>query len=164
VSSVGNAIISGLVGAIQGGIGAVISAAEGVARAALSAAMSALGVHSPSKEFYAIGEYVVQGFVNGMTNNSRLGVAASVGMVSEALQAAEDMAQRATLPALSMALDNRGLVGNLPASGGYGGGQPITYAPVIHIQGSVISEYDLKQTIAGAVHEMSYQGSWPQGR
>lgn len=64
-----SAIIEGMVSGIAGGIGSVASAAKKVASSALSAAKGVLGIHSPSKEFEKIGNYVNDGFRKGLDGN-----------------------------------------------------------------------------------------------
>lgn len=64
--SVGSNIISGVVRGISNGIGSVTSAAAGMARSALNAAKNALGIHSPSREFAALGKFSGEGYVKGL--------------------------------------------------------------------------------------------------
>jgi len=61
------AIIDGMTGGIAGGIGQVISAAKNMAQNALDAAKNLLGIHSPSREFYKVGDFINQGLANGIT-------------------------------------------------------------------------------------------------
>lgn len=68
--AIGRAIISGIANAISGGIQSVISAAESVAQAALNAARGFLGIHSPSQEFYNLGEMAVAGLVGALSNTA----------------------------------------------------------------------------------------------
>lgn len=63
---VGHQIIAGMVRGLANS-GAVVAAARNVANQALAAAKGALGIHSPSKEFEAIGEYVNEGFARGLS-------------------------------------------------------------------------------------------------
>ena len=80
------AIIKGMVNGLMSGISKVTDAAKEVAKAALKAAMKALGIASPSKEFYALGQNSSQTF----------GVAfGDYGYVSE--KAAEGVAEDAIL-------------------------------------------------------------------
>lgn len=65
-ANLGMAVVEGMVRGIAGGIGAITSAAGRVARSALSSAKSALGVGSPSKEFYTLGMQSDQGLGNGL--------------------------------------------------------------------------------------------------
>lgn len=63
------AIIDGMTGGLASGVGRVASMARSVASSALSAAKSVLGIHSPSKEFEKIGNYVNDGFAKGLKGN-----------------------------------------------------------------------------------------------
>ncbi|MBR9342594.1 hypothetical protein HBQ63_09160, partial [Staphylococcus aureus] len=48
----------------------LVDAAKNVAKKALDAAKSALGIHSPSREFMDVGMYSMLGFVKGIDNHS----------------------------------------------------------------------------------------------
>lgn len=63
------AIIRGMVNGIGSGIGQVQNAAKAMAEGALNTAKQALGIHSPSKEFEKIGNYVNEGFLKGLLGN-----------------------------------------------------------------------------------------------
>ena len=66
---VGKNIALGVANGIKNGISAAINAAKNLATNALNAAKAALGIHSPSKEFYKIGENTVEGFLKGIEDN-----------------------------------------------------------------------------------------------
>lgn len=63
------AIIKGMARGLLSGHGEIMSAARSVASSALAAAKSALGIHSPSKEFEKIGNFVNDGFREGLDGN-----------------------------------------------------------------------------------------------
>ncbi|WPJ30718.1 tape measure protein [Streptomyces phage Psst2] len=63
------AIVKGMVKGLKAGAGEIISAAKGVAKGALDAAKNFLGIHSPSKEFEKVGNYVNDGFRKGLDGN-----------------------------------------------------------------------------------------------
>lgn len=65
------AIIDGITGGLLSGAGRAISAAADMASSALAAAKNVLGIKSPSKEFYKIGEFVNQGFANGLRSGAK---------------------------------------------------------------------------------------------
>ncbi|QJD49608.1 tail length tape measure protein [Gordonia phage Secretariat] len=69
---VGKAIVDGIAYAIKDGVGTVVQAAKDLASGALKAAQNALGIHSPSRRFYEVGENVVDGFVNGIESKDTL--------------------------------------------------------------------------------------------
>jgi tape measure domain-containing protein len=64
-----SAIVEGMIKGISSGIGAIKDAAMRVASAALDGAKDFLGIHSPSKEFEKVGNYVNDGFRKGLDGN-----------------------------------------------------------------------------------------------
>ena len=50
-----------------------------------------LGIHSPSRVFHQIGEYLVQGFANGVSDNTNISEDAMTEMVTQAINATQDM-------------------------------------------------------------------------
>lgn len=60
-------MIRGLISGIGNMAGQLMEAARGVARRALNAAKSALGIHSPSREFKSLGMYSMIGLANGIS-------------------------------------------------------------------------------------------------
>jgi tape measure domain-containing protein len=69
-ANLATAIVEGMVRGLASGAGVIASKARGVAQGALNAAKSALGIHSPSKEFEKVGKYVNEGFLKGLNGNS----------------------------------------------------------------------------------------------
>lgn len=67
----GRMLAEGLARGIRNGESSAINAAASMARQTLQAAKSTLGVASPSKEFYKIGDYSVQGYVNALADGAR---------------------------------------------------------------------------------------------
>ena len=61
------AIINGMTGGLWDGVSDVINAAAGVAERALRAAEKALGINSPSKEFFKLGVFSDKGLALGIT-------------------------------------------------------------------------------------------------
>lgn len=64
--SAGLDLMRGLVQGIMNGMKWVVNAAKNVAQSAVNAAKSALGIHSPSRVFRGIGQYVSQGLGMGI--------------------------------------------------------------------------------------------------
>jgi hypothetical protein len=62
----GSYVIDGFVAGIDANVFRAEAAAAAAAEAALEAAKDALGIKSPSREFYAVGEYSGLGFVNAL--------------------------------------------------------------------------------------------------
>lgn len=65
------AIIKGMVKGIGNGLGEIKNAAMNVAKSALDSAKNFLGIHSPSKEFEKVGNYVNDGFRKGLDGNKK---------------------------------------------------------------------------------------------
>lgn len=70
--SIGSNIIEGIKNGISNGIEKIKEAAKNAAKGALEAAKAVLGIQSPSKEFYRIGEFVTMGFAQGIDSKARL--------------------------------------------------------------------------------------------
>ena len=81
------AIVEGMVKGIGGGVASVVGAAKRMAKSALDAAKSALGIHSPSKEFEKVGKFSGDGFAKGLTGN-KAAVTASYNSMKSLLKTA----------------------------------------------------------------------------
>ncbi|MDO4610956.1 tape measure protein [Corynebacterium sp.] len=68
---VGRNIVQGLINGISGFIGRAVATARSLASQVKNAAMSALGIHSPSRVFMEIGEHVGEGMALGMERSRR---------------------------------------------------------------------------------------------
>lgn len=68
--NIGRAIIDGLIRGLKSLAGAVKDTVKGIAGGAVKGVKGLLGIGSPSKVFAEIGANVVQGFVDGIQNNS----------------------------------------------------------------------------------------------
>lgn len=69
-ANLATAIVQGMAQGLAAGAGVIAAKARDVARGALNAAKSALGIHSPSKEFEKVGKFVNDGFLKGLQGNS----------------------------------------------------------------------------------------------
>ena len=97
-SALGDAIIDGITGGINGGGGKVSEAASGVAFKALASANNALGIKSPSKKFMEVGKYAAQGLAIGLQGNRKqIGDAVNtmLGKLKEAMTQAKSDADKA---------------------------------------------------------------------
>lgn len=90
-SAVGAAISAGVAGGIRSGAAAAISAAVSMARSALSAAKAALGIASPSKEFFEIGTMICKGLANGVLSSSHFAEEAVSALAGTVLDAVKDL-------------------------------------------------------------------------
>jgi tape measure domain-containing protein len=79
------AIIDGMTGGLASGAGKVANAAKNAAKAALNAAKNFLGINSPSKEFFALGEYSGDGMAGGFDSSEGVVVKSVQGMANAAL-------------------------------------------------------------------------------
>lgn len=69
-----SAIIDGMTGGLFSGASRAVSAAADMASQALNAAKNVLGIHSPSREFRKLGQFVNKGFAQGLKDGSRKSV------------------------------------------------------------------------------------------
>lgn len=93
----GTAIVNGIVNGITGGAESVISSLRNLATRALGAAKSALGVHSPSKEFEWIGQMVGEGFAGGVDFSSPAANDAMTDMVAPPAVPSSNVSNRNTI-------------------------------------------------------------------
>lgn len=117
---IGSQLVNGIVEGIEGGASAAIDAATQMATDALNAAKSALGIHSPSKEFAAVGAFSAEGFSQAMDSHPGP-EAAGEGMAQRALDGAAGAASPGGAGA--------------PGGGGAGsaGGMVVHFSPQIHL-------------------------------
>lgn len=76
MTDLGNDLIDGLIKGIKDGAEAVKNAVVGVAEAAIQAGKDALGINSPSLEFWALGQGTVEGYVGGVEEDAHLATSA----------------------------------------------------------------------------------------
>ena len=91
---VGVAIIQAIIDAIYDNADAVYRAVVDVCTSALEYARRALGITSPSKEFYKIGDYAMQGFVLGITDGGTSVEKASSSMAQKAIDSTKSAIAR----------------------------------------------------------------------
>ena len=92
--NVGVMIINAIIDAIYDNAQAVYKAVINVCHNAIEAARVALGIYSPSKEFYAIGDYAMQGFVLGLTDGGTKVEKASESMAQKAIDSTKNAIAR----------------------------------------------------------------------
>lgn len=81
--SVGTDMIKGLINGINNMLGAVKDAVSNVVGGAVNWAKGLLGIHSPSRVFASIGNYLGQGFANGITGTRKQVQAATGKLVND---------------------------------------------------------------------------------
>lgn len=104
--SAGSDLIQGLINGIRNAAGSLVSAAKDVVGDAIAGAKNLLGINSPSKVFYVIGQQTGQGMINGLDS-----MAAKVG------DASSRMAEAAVAPFADLAVSGP-TVNNGTAVGG----------------------------------------------
>lgn len=84
----GRNLVDGLIGGVKAKVGELATAAANAARGALDAAKSALGIASPSKEFFKVGEWSVEGMEKGLEARKASLMASVSGVASDMISAA----------------------------------------------------------------------------
>ena len=81
--SAGKAIIQGLINGVESMVGSAISTIKSVGSSLLHGAMSALGISSPSKEFYKLGAFITQGLALGISETAAQAAAAASALAAQ---------------------------------------------------------------------------------
>lgn len=82
-----SAIIDGMTGGLASGVGRLVNKAADVAKNALNAAKRALGIASPSKEFFKVGAWSTEGMANGLEKTGIAVTRAAEGVATNSLNA-----------------------------------------------------------------------------
>lgn len=80
-----SAILNGMTGGLWSGIEDLANAAAAVAQRALGAAKRALGINSPSKEFFKLGSWSTEGLANGLSQTTGVVDRAATGLAKGTL-------------------------------------------------------------------------------
>lgn len=81
----GRNIVSGLAGGISSSVKGALSAITNAIRSVIAKAKSLLGIRSPSRVFYTIGQQIAQGLINGMNSLKGTVSKTSAGVVGGAV-------------------------------------------------------------------------------
>lgn len=109
LKQIGADIINGMIDGIKSMGSSLVSAAKGVVDDAIQGAKKLLGIKSPSKLFFGFGEFVDEGFINGMLSMTKQVNRASEKMVGAAIPNLSDLPTPQYQGArLSSAPSNRG--------------------------------------------------------
>lgn len=84
------AIVDGMTGGLASGVGRLVEAARNMAGSAINAAKEALGINSPSKEFFQIGAWSAEGQAIGMEKNAHKVVEVAENTGNAALTAMQE--------------------------------------------------------------------------
>ena len=95
----GKNLIRGLWEGISDKIGWVIERVKGVGSRIMNAIKGVFGIHSPSKEFAMIGDYLMQGLGNGVTDNAKYAISATQSVARDVLDAASGLSANAQIGA-----------------------------------------------------------------
>lgn len=146
---IGKSIVEGIIHGVENAAGGLFDSLKNLASDALSGAKSFLGINSPSKLFADhVGVAIPEGIAKGITDNAHLAVGSVTSLSSLISQ------QQIGAPSLAMA---RGPAGGL----GVGAGGTVTVH--LHVQGSILTDKDLQDTIQsqflqrGALQAQTYQ-------
>ena len=158
--SAGQDLIRGMINGVKAMAQSLIGAARGVVKGAVDAAKSLLGISSPSKVFFEIGEFTGQGLVNGfeaMAARVRATARDMAGILATTFQAAGPAAfgQSAAVRAVSAIADPFG-TGNTSAAS-----QAVRRAPVASVTNNfVINEVgDADATARRVINRMALAAS-----
>ncbi|NUS29185.1 MAG: phage tail tape measure protein [Streptomyces sp.] len=142
-ASIGTEIINGMIRGIEGGWNWLKNAIKNLANDALNAAKSFLGISSPSKVFaQEIGQWIPHGIAQGIDDHSQVAINSMTGL-------ADGLTGRfagAGAPALAMA-------GTATGSG------TTTYVVNVTVQGSVLSESDLRDVMEKQMLQLGMRNS-----
>lgn len=147
--SIGSSIVHGIIDGVENAASGLFDSLKNLAGDALSSAKDFLGINSPSRLFADhVGVAIPEGIAKGITDNAHLAVR-SVTSMSGMLAS-----QQVGVPSLAMA--------GAPAGGlGVGAGRTVTVH--LHVQGSILTDRDLQDTIEsqflgrGAIRSQTYQ-------
>lgn len=133
--SIGSSIVEGIISGVENAAGSLFSSLKNLASDALSSAKSFLGINSPSKLFADhVGLGIAEGVAKGVDDNSHLAVR-SVRSMAGAV---------AGVPFGTAGVGAAGLA--LAGAGAAAGGTP-TVVNYITVQGSVLTERDLRDVV-----------------
>ncbi|MER6778503.1 MULTISPECIES: phage tail tape measure protein [unclassified Streptomyces] len=132
---IGVAIVNGIVNGVRAGAGYLYSSLKNLAANALSAAKSFLGIQSPSRVFAdQVGRNISEGVAQGIDDHAHRPVSSVQGLSGQLAR------QRIAVPSIT------GTAGFALAGGGGGSAGPTANVTVI-VQGSVLAERDLRDTV-----------------
>ena len=95
----GKNLLKGLWNGIQSMKDWVVEKVKGIGSSIIGGLKSVLGIHSPSKEFAEIGDYLMQGLGNGVTDNAKYAITATESVAKDVLNAASGLNANAQIGA-----------------------------------------------------------------
>ncbi|MFJ9616704.1 phage tail tape measure protein [Streptomyces noursei] len=129
--SIGSDIVNGIVNGVENAAGSLFGSLKNLASNALSSAKSFLGINSPSRLFADhVGSGITEGIAKGITEKAHL------------VHQAVSNATGAALGGLAVEGGTFNL--GVGTSGGFGGSTTVVN---VHVEGSVMAEQDLRDTL-----------------
>ncbi|MFE5582565.1 phage tail tape measure protein [Kitasatospora sp. NPDC056531] len=139
----GGDLVMGIVNGIKNGAGKIAHALKGIAEDALNAAKSFLGISSPSKVFAAeVGKWIPHGIAQGIDDHGQVAADSVTNLAS----------------GLTGRLAAGGASGLAVAGGASAGGGSVVVVNVT-VQGSVLSEADLRDTLEKQMYQLGMRNS-----
>ena len=133
--SIGSDIVRGIISGVENAAGGLFDSLKNLAGNALSSAKSFLGIGSPSKLFRdEVGRWIAHGVAQGVDDNTHVAVRSVRGMAGAV----------AGVPFGTVGVGAGGLA--LAGAGGAGGGAP-TVVNYITVQGSVLTNRDIRDLV-----------------
>lgn len=152
--SIGSDIVNGIINGIGNAAGALFDSLKNLASDALDSAKSFLGIGSPSKLFRdEVGKWIAHGVAQGVDDHTHVAVRSVRGMAASV----------AGVPVGIPGIGTGGLA--LAGVGGAAGGPP-TVVNYITVQGSVLTERDLRDVVQKEFLRLGARSSttWQQYR
>ena len=87
MKSAGIQLVNGLKNAITEKLSSIASAVTSMGSTVVSKVKAAFGIHSPSRVMYEIGDFLMQGLANGITENTEQGITAASTMAQDTVDA-----------------------------------------------------------------------------
>lgn len=87
MQNAGIQLVNGLKNAITSKLSSIASAVTSMGSTVVSKVKAAFGIHSPSRVMYEIGDFLMQGLANGITDNTEQGIAAASTMATDTVDA-----------------------------------------------------------------------------
>jgi len=140
---IGTAIVNGIISGVESAGSGLLKSVKGLANSALSGVKSVLGISSPSREFASqVGRWIPAGIAQGVEDYAHV----AHGAVT-ALAGSLPTAALGSTSALSVA----------SAASGAGSGQTIVVN--VTVQGSVLSERDLRDVMERQMYQLGMRNS-----
>ena len=87
MKAAGIQLVNGLKNAITSKLSSIASAVTSMGSTVVSKVKAAFGIHSPSRVMYEIGDFLMQGLANGITENTEQGITAASTMAQDTVDA-----------------------------------------------------------------------------